>query len=118
MGTVSDNMFDSLFNKALKNGVEKGVFAQPKGPSGGTKLAKKKAEPKKPVAKKPAAAKAATATKKAAPKKAATAAKGEKKTTTAAAPKKAAPKKAATAKKPAAKVCSNGSAIMLLNYEF
>ena len=29
--TVSDNMFDSLFNKALKAGVEKGVFEQPKG---------------------------------------------------------------------------------------
>ena len=29
--TVSQNMFDSLFNKALKNGVEKGVFQQPKG---------------------------------------------------------------------------------------
>ena len=29
--TVSDNMFDSLFNKALKNGVEKGKFEQPKG---------------------------------------------------------------------------------------
>lgn len=28
---VSDNMFDSLFNKALKSGVEKGVFEQPKG---------------------------------------------------------------------------------------
>jgi hypothetical protein len=29
--TVSDNMFDSLFNKALKAGVDKGVFEQPKG---------------------------------------------------------------------------------------
>lgn len=29
--TVSDTMFDSLFNRALKAGVEKGVFAQPKG---------------------------------------------------------------------------------------
>jgi histone H1/5 len=28
---VSDNMFDSLFNKALRVGVEKGVFEQPKG---------------------------------------------------------------------------------------
>jgi histone H1/5 len=28
---VSDAMFDSLFNKALKAGVEKGVFEQPKG---------------------------------------------------------------------------------------
>jgi len=26
-------MFDSLFNKALKAGVEKGVFEQPKGMS-------------------------------------------------------------------------------------
>jgi histone H1/5 len=29
--TVSDNMFDSLFNRALKNGVEKKIFEQPKG---------------------------------------------------------------------------------------
>jgi len=29
--TVTDAMFDSLFNKALRNGVEKGVFEQPKG---------------------------------------------------------------------------------------
>ena len=29
--TTTDNMFDSLFNKALKSGVEKGVFEQPKG---------------------------------------------------------------------------------------
>jgi hypothetical protein len=27
----SDAMFDSLFNRALRAGVEKGVFAQPKG---------------------------------------------------------------------------------------
>ncbi|OAQ66165.1 histone H1 [Pochonia chlamydosporia 170] len=102
LGTVSDNMFDSLFNKALKTGVEKGVFAQPKGPSGGTKLAKKKAEPKKPAAKKEGVKKAAT-TKKAAPKKAAAPkAAGEKKAATTT--KKAAPKKATTtAKKPAAK---------------
>ncbi|RDA85015.1 hypothetical protein CP532_2061 [Ophiocordyceps camponoti-leonardi (nom. inval.)] len=112
---VSDNMFDALFNKALKNGVEKGIFAQPKGPSGGTKLAKKKVEPKKPAAKKDAAGKAAAkktaAPKKtgaAAPKKAAAAATGagagaaapkkEKATTT---PKKAAstPKKTAPPKK-------------------
>ena len=31
--TASDTMFDSLFNRALKSGVEKGVFAQPKGTS-------------------------------------------------------------------------------------
>ncbi|QUC20882.1 uncharacterized protein UV8b_05123 [Ustilaginoidea virens] len=98
---LSDNMFDSLFNKALKAGVDKGIFAQPKGPSGGTKLAKKKVEPKKPVAKKEGAKK--TAAKKAAPKKAAS---PEEKT--AAAPKKAAPKKAASAttKKSAAKTDS------------
>ncbi|PMD67004.1 uncharacterized protein K444DRAFT_516030, partial [Hyaloscypha bicolor E] len=29
--SASDSMFDSLFNRALKSGVEKGVFAQPKG---------------------------------------------------------------------------------------
>ena len=28
---ATDNMFDSLFNKALKAGVDKGVFEQPKG---------------------------------------------------------------------------------------
>ena len=27
----ADAMFDSLFNRALRAGVEKGVFAQPKG---------------------------------------------------------------------------------------
>ncbi|KAG6011034.1 hypothetical protein E4U21_000065 [Claviceps maximensis] len=101
LNNVSANMFDSLFNKALKNGVDKGFFAQPKGPSGGTKLAKKKVEPKKPAVKKETVKKPAA--KKAAPKKAAaattttaaaTAAKDEKKAT---APKKAAPKKAAAA---------------------
>lgn len=106
-------MFDSLFNKSLKSGVEKGVFEQPKGPSGGTKLAKKKpaatekkpAAEKKTTAKKPAAKKETTAKKPAAkkaaaPKKAA----AEKK---APAKKAAAPKKAATKKAPAApaKVC-------------
>jgi hypothetical protein len=29
--TAADNMFDSLFNRAIRSGVEKGVFAQPKG---------------------------------------------------------------------------------------
>lgn len=29
--TVTPSMFDSLFNKAIRTGVEKGVFAQPKG---------------------------------------------------------------------------------------
>ncbi|KFH48373.1 Histone H1-like protein [Hapsidospora chrysogenum ATCC 11550] len=97
--SVTDNMFDSLFNKALKSGVEKGIFEQPKGPSGGTKLAKKKAAAekkpaaKKDAAKKPAAKKATTAS---TTKKATTAKKpAEKKATTAATTKKAAPKKAA-----------------------
>jgi hypothetical protein len=31
---ASDKMFDVLFNKALKAGVEKGEFSQPKGKSG------------------------------------------------------------------------------------
>lgn len=106
-------MFDALFNKSLKSGVDKGVFEQPKGPSGGTKLAKKKpaaAVEKKPVAekkattaKKPAAKKETTAKKPAAkkaaaPKKAAATTKAPAKK---AAPKKAAPKKAAPKKAPA-----------------
>jgi len=100
---AQDAMFDSLFNRALKAGVEKGVFAQPKGSSGGTKLAKK--EPKPAAAVKPKSDKPKTEKKPAAakPKKAATpkkpaAAKPKKP----AAPKKAktaTPKKAAPAKK-------------------
>lgn len=31
--TATDSMFDSLFNRALKAGVDKGVFVQPKGKS-------------------------------------------------------------------------------------
>ncbi|KAJ5154157.1 Winged helix-turn-helix transcription repressor DNA-binding [Penicillium coprophilum] len=109
INVTSQSVFDSQFNKAIKAGVEKNEFTQPKGPSGPLKLAKKdapvKAAPKpaaakpatKPSAKpaaKPAAAKPAA--KKAAPKKAApkTAAKT-------AAPKKTAAKKA-TATKPKA----------------
>jgi len=101
---ASGATFDKLFNNALSKGVTKGLFAQPKGPSGGTKLAqptKISADEKKPAAEKPAAKpaakKTATAAKKAgAPKKAAAA----KKTTKAAA---AAPKKAAATKKAPAK---------------
>ncbi|KAL8376904.1 hypothetical protein RB595_007843 [Gaeumannomyces hyphopodioides] len=109
---VTDAMFDSLFNKALRNGVEKGVFQQPKGPSGGTKLAKKVPAPKKEVgekAKKPAAPKKAAAPKKEAAvkekkepkeKKAAAAApkkeKKEPKEKKAAAPKKPVAEKALT----------------------
>ncbi|ELR03833.1 hypothetical protein VC83_04712 [Pseudogymnoascus destructans] len=94
---ATDKMFDSLFNKALKSGVEKGEFNQPKGSSGGTKLAKKEPKP----AAKPAAKKATAPAKKAAPK---TAAKPKAAATkkTVAKPKAAAPKKAAP-KKPAAK---------------
>ncbi|CAH0037742.1 unnamed protein product [Clonostachys solani] len=113
LNLVSDKMFDSLFNKALKNGVDKDIFEQPKGPSGGTKLAKKKVEPKKEKKAAPApkketvvkktATKATTEKKAAAPKKAAAAPKATKAATEkkAAAPKKAAPKKAAAkAEKP------------------
>lgn len=103
----TDSMFDSLFNRALKAGVDKGVFVQPKGASGGTKLAKKSAPVKKesaPKEKKPAAekkdsAKKATAKKPAATKKegAATKKAAPKKAASTAAPKKAAPKKKADA---------------------
>ncbi|OQD76827.1 hypothetical protein PENDEC_c003G01513 [Penicillium decumbens] len=96
---ASQSAFDAQFNKAIKTGVEKGEFTQPKGPSGPVKLAKKDADAKpapKPAAK--STTKAATKTaaaKKAAPK---TAAASPKKTGTKAVPKtgakKAAPKKA------------------------
>merc|ERR1711939_96501 len=93
---TSETQFDSLFNKALKSGVEKGDFQQPKGPSGPVKLAKKEAKPaeKKAAAPKEKAVKdekeakpKATKTKTAKPKTATTKAK---KATTA--------KKASTAK--------------------
>ncbi|KAB8236776.1 hypothetical protein ETB97_011288 [Aspergillus alliaceus] len=66
---ASTNAFDSQFNKAIKAGVEKGEFTQPKGPSGPVKLAKKEAAAK-PAAKKTTAAK---------PKKATTTTTGTKK---------------------------------------
>ncbi|TPR05057.1 HPC2 and ubinuclein domain family protein [Aspergillus niger] len=50
IASASTNAFDSQFNKAIKAGVEKGEFLQPKGPSGPVKLAKKEAAPK-PAAK-------------------------------------------------------------------
>ncbi|KAK4218338.1 putative histone h1 [Rhypophila decipiens] len=123
---VGDKMFDSLFNKALKAGVDKGIFQQPKGPSGSTKLAKpvkaapapKKEKPATLKAEKPAKAekkekpakevkeKKAPASKKEKPAKAAPAAKEKKekpakevKEKKAAAPKKAAAKPAADLKK-------------------
>ncbi|KAF4222616.1 hypothetical protein CNMCM8980_007124 [Aspergillus fumigatiaffinis] len=101
---ASQAAFDSQFNKAIKAGVEKGEFTQPKVlgvlrhlaacacPSGPVKLAKK--EP----AAKPAAKKATTTTKAAAPKKAA-AKKTEKAEKPAA---KATTKKAGTTTKKAA----------------
>ncbi|GAQ04825.1 histone H1 [Aspergillus lentulus] len=89
---ASQAAFDSQFNKAIKAGVEKGEFTQPKGPSGPVKLAKK--EP----AAKPAAKKATPTTKAAAPKKAA-AKKTEKAEKPAA---KASTKKAGTTTKKAA----------------
>jgi len=111
--TANDTMFDSLFNRALKSGVDKGAFAQPKGPSGGTKLAKKEPKPaaakpktekktteKKPVAKKATTTKKAAAKPKAAPKaKKAAAPKKEKKEVK---PKVAKAKAAPKAKKAAA----------------
>ncbi|TVY24655.1 Histone H1 [Lachnellula hyalina] len=98
-------MFDSQFNRALKSGVDKGVFAQPKGSSGGTKLAKKEpkaaAKPKTEkakVEKKPAAKKATTTKAKPAATKAKAAAKPKAATTKAAAKPKAAPKTKAAPK--------------------
>lgn len=100
---ASEAQFDSLFNRALRTGVENGDFSQPKGPSGPVKLAKKEAKPveKKPVAKKEKAPKKEEA-KEAKPKatKAKTATKP--KTTTTKAKKATTPKKTATATKPKA----------------
>jgi len=110
--------FDSLFNRAIQAGVKKGVFAQPKGPSGGTKLAKKEPKPaaakpktvakteKKPVVK-PVVKKAAPA------KKPAVKTKAAPKASSAAAPKKAAKpaaKKAAPKAAPKAKAAKTKSA--------
>ncbi|BCR91635.1 histone H1/H5 family protein [Aspergillus chevalieri] len=92
LNNASPAVFDNQFNKAIKAGVEKGDFTQPKGPSGPVKLAKKDAV-EKPAPKKAAPAKAAP-TKAAAPKKAAAkktekAEKAEKAEKTEKAPKKA-----------------------------
>jgi len=96
INVASQATFDAQFNKAIKAGVEKGEFLQPKGPSGPVKLAKKEAAPK-PAAK-PAAKKATTA------KKPAAKATATKKTT--AAPKKTAAKATTTPKATAAKKAS------------
>ncbi|OXV11967.1 hypothetical protein Egran_00272 [Elaphomyces granulatus] len=63
ISVASQAAFDAQFNKAIKAGVEKGEFTQPKGPSGPVKLAKKEAT-KKEVTKK-----VTTKTKKATTKK-------------------------------------------------
>ncbi|KAJ9615387.1 hypothetical protein H2200_001462 [Cladophialophora chaetospira] len=94
----SEAQFDSLFNRALKGGVDNGDFVQPKGPSGPVKLAKKEAA--KPAEKKPAAKKEKAAKEETKDKPKATKAKPATKPKTAAtkAKKATTPKKAAAAK--------------------
>ncbi|KAL4969970.1 histone H1/H5 family protein [Aspergillus stella-maris] len=96
LAPASQNAFDSQFNKAIKVGVEKGDFLQPKGTSGPVKLAKKEA-PAKPAAKKPATTTKAATTKTA--------------TTKAAAPKKTATKKADKAEKPKPKTKKSSAGV-------
>jgi histone H1/5 len=98
---------NSLINRAIKTGVEKGVFSQPKGASGPVKLAKKDAEKKTtekaPPKSKPAEKKATTkktTTKKSVPKTKAAKAKTTEKAGLKA--KKPAAKKSATKSKKAA----------------
>ncbi|KAI1950291.1 hypothetical protein LOZ57_001850 [Ophidiomyces ophidiicola] len=98
LNVASQSAFDVQFNRAVKAGVEKGEFLQPKGPSGPLKLAKKEATKPaaKAVAKKPAAAAAAatsTATTAAATKPA------TKKTSTATKKKTTKAKSTSTSKK-------------------
>ncbi|RDW86133.1 histone H1/H5 family protein [Aspergillus mulundensis] len=97
LAPASQNAFDSQFNKAIKSGVEKGDFMQPKGTSGPVKLAKKET-PAKPAAKKPAAAIKAPAPKKATTKKADKTEKPKTKKTTAGVKKPVGRPKANTAK--------------------
>jgi histone H1/5 len=97
LAPASQNAFDSQFNKAIKSGVEKGDFLQPKGPSGPVKLAKKEA-PAKPAPKKPAAATKAAAPKKTAAKKTEKAEKPKTKKSTAGVKKSVGRPKANTAK--------------------
>ncbi|KAL9137825.1 MAG: hypothetical protein Q9175_000959 [Cornicularia normoerica] len=106
----SDAIFDTQFNKAIKSGVQKGDFAQPKGPSGTVKLAKKEAVAKPAAAstkeKKPAAKKVTKATKPAGTKTAGR----PKKTDTKTAATKATPKKASTTKATKAKAAPKAKA--------
>ncbi|CAG8147597.1 unnamed protein product, partial [Penicillium nalgiovense] len=93
INVTSQSVFDSQFNKAIKAGVEKNEFTQPKGPSGPLKLAKKEAPGKVTI--KPAAKPATKAPTKAPAKPAVKAAKPG--------PKKPVSLKAPTSKKTAAK---------------
>ncbi|KAK5790299.1 hypothetical protein VI817_007586 [Penicillium citrinum] len=111
INVASQATFDAQFNKAIKAGVEKGEFTQPKGPSGPLKLAKKEPAPKpaaKPAAKTATKATTKTATKKTATKATATKKAAPKKTATAkTGPKAAATKKTTTAKKTAGRPKAN-----------
>jgi histone H1/5 len=121
LNVSSQSTFDAQFNKAIKSGVEKEEFTQPKGPSGPLKLFKKEAPVK--AAAKPAAKPAAKAAAKPGPKTAAkpVAAKAKPgpkkavaKTTTKATPaKRAAPKKTAATKaaKPGPKPKANSGKV-------
>ncbi|KAI1939343.1 hypothetical protein LOZ66_002655 [Ophidiomyces ophidiicola] len=95
LNVASQSAFDVQFNRAVKAGVEKGEFLQPKGPSGPLKLAKKEATKPaaKAVAKKPAAAATSTTTTAAATKPA------TKKTSTATKKKTTKAKSTSTSKK-------------------
>ncbi|KAI7881461.1 hypothetical protein K492DRAFT_206820 [Lichtheimia hyalospora FSU 10163] len=113
---TANSHFDSQFNAAIKRGVNKGVFSQPKGSSGTVKLVKpekstststsKKDTKAAPVTKKTTAAsktkKTVTPTKKAATKKATTAAAKKKAATVKKAATAAASKKKTTPTKKAA----------------
>ncbi|KAL5337539.1 linker histone H1 and H5 family-domain-containing protein [Aspergillus crustosus] len=98
LAPASKNAFDSQFNKAIKVGVEKGDFIQPKGPSGPVKLAKKEASAAKPAVKKTAAAPKTAAPKKTATKKAEKTEKPKAKKSTAGVKKPVGRPKANTAK--------------------
>lgn len=43
---AEDTRFHGLFNRALKAGIDNGIFAQPKGASGPTKIAQRPAAPR------------------------------------------------------------------------
>lgn len=90
--------FDTQFNAALRRGVEKGDFTQPKGPSGPVKLNKKKEVEKKPKAEKKEGDKEAKPKKAVASKPKKAAADKEAKPKKTVAKKDTAPKKASKEK--------------------